>query len=64
MIKSRKHSSPTRSAASLATASLVTGLSLAMLPVAAQAESASDTPRTLDQVQGQAARGFKVDKVA
>ncbi|WP_282246870.1 catecholate siderophore receptor Fiu [Stenotrophomonas sp. PS02300] len=64
MIKSRKHSFPTRSAASLATASLVTGLSLAMLPVAAQAESASDTPRTLDQVQVQAARGFKVDKVA
>jgi catecholate siderophore receptor len=64
MIKSRKHSSPARSAASLATASLVTGLSLAMLPVAAQAESASDTPRTLDQVQVQAARGFKVDKVA
>ena len=64
MIKSRKHSSPTRSAASLATASLVTGLSLAMLPVAAQAESASDSPRTLDQVQVQAARGFKVDKVA
>ena len=64
MIKSRKHSSPARSAASLATASLVTGLSLAMLPVAAQAESASDSPRTLDQVQVQAARGFKVDKVA
>lgn len=64
MIKSRKHSSPARSAASLATASLVTGLSLAMLPVAAQAESASDTPRTLDQVQVQASRGFKVDKVA
>ncbi|MFG3447250.1 catecholate siderophore receptor Fiu [Stenotrophomonas sp. NPDC047960] len=64
MIKSRKHSSPARSAASLATAGLVTGLSLAMLPVAAQAESASDTPRTLDQVQVQAARGFKVDKVA
>lgn len=64
MIKSRKHSSPARSAASLATASLVTGLSLAILPVAAQAESASDSPRTLDQVQVQAARGFKVDKVA
>ena len=64
MIKSRKHSFPTRGAASLATASLVTGLSLAMLPVAAQAESASDSPRTLDQVQVQAARGFKVDKVA
>jgi len=64
MIKSRKHSSPARSAASLATASLVTGLSLGLLPMAAQAESASDTPRTLDQVQVQASRGFKVDKVA
>ncbi|MBT2766223.1 catecholate siderophore receptor Fiu [Stenotrophomonas sp. ISL-67] len=64
MIKSRKHPSPARSAASLATASLVTGLSLALLPVAAQAESSSDTPRTLDQVQVQASRGLKVDKVA
>ncbi|MFL9582757.1 catecholate siderophore receptor Fiu [Stenotrophomonas sp. AB1(2024)] len=64
MIKSRKHPSAARSATSLATASLVTGLSLAMLPVAAHAESSSDTPRTLDQVQVQASRGFKVDKVA
>jgi len=64
MIKSRKHSFPSRSAASLATASLVTGLSLAALPLAAQAESSDSNARTLDQVHVLATRGFKVDKVA
>ncbi len=64
MIKSRKHSSPARSAASLATASLVTGLSLAVLPVAAQAQSNDTTAQTLDQVHVLATRGFKADKVA
>ena len=64
MIKSRKHSSPTRSAASLATASLVTGLCLAMLPVPPPAQAARGSPRPPGQGAGAAARGFKVDKVA
>ncbi|MCC7634537.1 catecholate siderophore receptor Fiu [Stenotrophomonas rhizophila] len=61
MIKSRKHSSPARSAASLATASLVTGLGLAVLPGAVLAQS---SPQTLDQVHVLGVRGYKADKVA
>ncbi len=63
MIKSRKHATPTRSAVSLATASLVAGLGLAALPAAAQAQTA-DTAKTLDQIDVHAARGYKVEKVA
>jgi catecholate siderophore receptor len=64
MIKSRKHSTPSRSAASLATASLVTGLSLAALPLAAHAQASGNAPQTLDQVHVLGVRGFKADKVA
>ena len=60
-IKSRKHASPARSATTLATASLVTGLSLAM-PAWAQAQDVD--ARTLDQVQVNAMRGFKSEKSA
>ncbi len=61
-IKSRKHSFPSRSAGTLATASLVTGLGLAVLPALAHAQAAD--PQTLDQVHVLGVRGFKADKIA
>lgn len=64
MIKSRKHSSFPRTVAGRATASLVTGLSLAVLPVIAHAQSSGNTPQTLDQIDVRGVRGFKADKVA
>ncbi|WP_313423805.1 catecholate siderophore receptor Fiu [Stenotrophomonas rhizophila] len=64
MIKSRKHSPSSRSAACLATAGLVTGLGLATLPVTALAQSSTATPQTLDQVHVLGVRGYKADKVA
>ncbi|MEN5205253.1 catecholate siderophore receptor Fiu [Stenotrophomonas sp. TWI700] len=64
MIKSRKHSSFPRTAAGRATAGLVTGLSLAVLPVIAHAQSSGNTPQTLDQIDVRGVRGFKADKVA
>lgn len=64
MIKSRKHSSFPRTVAGRATAGLVTGLSLAVLPVIAHAQSSGNTPQTLDQIDVHGVRGFKADKVA
>lgn len=64
MIKSRKHSSFPRTVAGRATAGLVTGLSLAVLPVIAHAQSSGNTPQTLDQIDVRGVRGFKADKVA
>ncbi|MET4679531.1 catecholate siderophore receptor Fiu [Stenotrophomonas rhizophila] len=64
MIKSRKHSSFPRTVAGRATAGLVTGLSLAVLPVIAHAQSSGNTPQTLDQIDVRGVRGFKPDKVA
>ncbi len=64
MIKSRKHSSFPRTVAGRATAGLVTGLSLAVLPVIAHAQSSGNTPQTLDQIDVRGVRGFKTDKVA
>ncbi len=63
-IKSRKHAIPTRTASSLATAGLVTGLSLAALPGLAHAEAPPPDARTLDQVQVHATSGFKSEKSA
>ncbi|SBV36592.1 putative TonB-dependent iron outer membrane transporter [uncultured Stenotrophomonas sp.] len=62
-IKSRKHASPARSVGHLATAGLVTGLSLAALPGLARAEAPPDA-RTLDQVQVHATQGYKSEKSA
>jgi len=64
MIKSRKHSSFPRTVAGRATAGLVTGLSLAVLPVITHAQSSGNTPQTLDQIDVRGVRGFKADKVA
>lgn len=64
MIKSRKHSSFPRTVAGRATAGLVTGLSLTVLPVIAHAQSSGNTPQTLDQIDVRGVRGFKADKVA
>ncbi len=63
MIKSRKHASPSRSATGLATASLVAGLSLATLPLAAQAD-ANDPAKTLDQIDVHGVRGYKAEKLS
>ncbi len=63
-IKSRKHASPTRTAGTLATASLVTGLGLVVLPSLVQAQSSGTDPQTLDEVQVHAVRGYKADKSA
>ncbi|WP_312320323.1 catecholate siderophore receptor Fiu [Stenotrophomonas sp.] len=63
MIKSRKHASPSRSATGLATASLVAGLSLATLPLAAQAD-ANDSAKTLDQIDVHGVRGYKAEKLS
>jgi len=62
-IKSRKHASPARTVGHLATAGLVTGLSLAALPGLAHAEAPPDA-RTLDQVEVHATRGYKSEKSA
>jgi len=62
-IKSRKHASPARTVGHLATAGLVTGLSLAALPGLARAEAPPDA-RTLDQVQVHAIHGYKSEKSA
>ncbi|MGB3392323.1 MAG: catecholate siderophore receptor Fiu [Stenotrophomonas sp.] len=62
-IKSRKHASPARTISHLATAGLVTGLSLAALPGLARAEAPPDA-RTLDQVEVHATRGYKSEKSA
>lgn len=61
-IKSRKHASPLRPLP-LATASLAAGLGLAALPGLAHAQ-ATDSARTLDQIDVHAIAGYKADKLA